>query len=509
MRVLALLILVLSASCAQGAERPLEVWADNGGKPFLGDGRTLVTVSPNGDGYRDVVVIHYRSAVSADVRISVAGHGAGIVRFPASSQPVAAGNHVYRWSPPPRPVPASYLLRVSAGTLSATIVVHIQGIDAAAGRAAYHPGDVARLAVSTDARRLVVDVLKITGAAPVTRRNDKVQGTAMGAAFTVAWPGHGDRPHALAVPVGRWGSGVYFVRLRARDGRVGYAPFIVRPHRLGEQRVAVVLPTNTWQAYNFYDRDGDGHGDTWYAGWHRHTTRLGRPFLNRGVPSHFNIYDLPFLRWAARHDLQADYLSDADLASIGSGDELARLYDFVVFPGHHEYVTLSEYDVVERFRDLGGNLAWLSANNFFWKVARHGPVLERVAQWRQLHRSEAALIGVEYRGNDEGQRRSPMVVEDLDAAPWLFAGTGLEPGGAFGSFGIEIDARAESSPSGTRVLASARGLFGAGVDAEMTYYELPNGAKVFAAGAFTLAGLADSHVGAQMLDNLFAYLEKP
>ena len=28
----------------------------------------------------------------------------------------------------------------------------------------------------------------------------------------------------------------------------------------------MIIPTNTWQAYNFYDADGDGWGDTWYAG---------------------------------------------------------------------------------------------------------------------------------------------------------------------------------------------------------------------------------------------------
>ena len=176
-------------------------------------------------------------------------------------------------------------------------------------------------------------------------------------------------------------------------------------------------------------------------------------------------------------------------------------------PRSRQYVTASEYDIVRRFRDLGGNLAWLSANNFFWKVVRHGPLVERVAQWRRLGRPEASLIGVQYHGNDEGQRRAPMVV--ADAVPWLFGGTGLGRGDHFGLFGIEIDARAPSSPPATTVLASAPGLFGPGMDAEMTYYELPNGAKVFAAGAFTLAGLADSHVGAHMLDNLFAHLKQP
>ena len=126
-----------------------------------------------------------------------------------------------------------------------------------------------------------------------------------------------------------------------------------RPCALASVPVALSA-TNTWQDSNFSDRDGDGHGDAWYAAWRRHTTRLGRRYSNRGVPAHLNTYDLPFLRWTARRHRRADFLSDADLASIGSGEKLAHLYDFLVFPGHHEYLAEAEYDVVTRFRDLGG-----------------------------------------------------------------------------------------------------------------------------------------------------------
>src|SRR4051794_20032477 len=353
--LIALAALAPSASCAQGTQPLLVVRADNGATPFVGDGPRLVTVSPNGDGYRDTVLVRYRLTDDALVQIRMVNGHAHARRPLAAAQREGAGDHVYRWRPPHAPVPAAYVLRIAAGSVATTVVVHVQGVDAAAGRAAYHPGDTARLAVATDARRLSVDVLRITGAAPTTRRNDKVQGVPVAPAFHVRWPGHGDRPHALGVPLGHLESGVYFVRLLADDGRIGYAPIVVRPHRLGTTRTAVVMPTYTWQAYDFYDRDGDGVGDTWYAGWRRHTTRMGRPYLNRGVPAHFNTYDLPFLRWVARHGVHADFLSDADLASIGSGDRLAQLYDDVVFPGHHEYVTQSEYDVVRRFRDLGGN----------------------------------------------------------------------------------------------------------------------------------------------------------
>ena len=44
-------------------------------------------------------------------------------------------------------------------------------------------------------------------------------------------------------------------------------------------------------------RRGRSSRDSWYGDWKRHTVRLGRPFLNRGVPYHFRRYDLPFLHW--------------------------------------------------------------------------------------------------------------------------------------------------------------------------------------------------------------------
>jgi hypothetical protein len=99
---------------------------------------------------------------------------------------------------------------------------------------------------------------------------------------------------------------------------------------------------------------------------------------------------------------------------------------------------------------------------------------------------------------------------------WLFKGTGLVVGSRFtgfgyptGPFGIEIDATAPSSPPRTHVLAEIPNLFGRGLTADMTYYETPAGAKVFAAGAFTLGGAAASQPVERMLDNLWAHLARP
>ena len=312
----------------------------------------------------------------------------------------------------------------------------------------------------------------------------------------------------LRVRVGGWPSGLYFARLVAVDGRVGFAPFVVRPKRLGQHRVAVVLPTLTWQAYNLRDDDGDGKGDSWYAHWRKRVVRLGRPYLNRGVPPYFRCYDLPFLNWLARTGRNVDVLAQSDLERAPSAVALAAAYDLIVFPGHHEYVTMREYDLVEGYRDLGGNLMFLSANNFFWRVVRRGDTIVKTKQWRDLGRPEAALVGVQYRGNDGGKRRAPWTLTSAPATRWVFAGTGLGPGERFGDdWGIEIDHTDESSPSQVQVLAEIQNLYGPGFTAQMTYYETETGAQVFAAGAFTIAGRIDEPHVSRVVANLWRRLD--
>ena len=176
----------------------------------------------------------------------------------------------------------------------------------------------------------------------------------------------------------------------------------------------------------------------------------------------------------------------------------------LVFEGHHEYVTEHEYDTVTRFRDLGGNLMFLSANNFFWKITIHDHVMTRVAKWRDLGRPEAALIGVEYFHNDMGEHRGPWVVRPAAAElRWLIDGTGLTPGMSFSSGGIEADDVTSDSPRNVRVIAAIPNLYGDGHDADMTYYESASGAKVFAAGAFTIAGAVWQPHVRQLMANLW------
>jgi len=370
-------------------------------------------------------------------------------------------------------------------------------------RESYRPGQTAELDVTDNAPAVSMQIFRAGTENRPTVLYDVMLGSPVGPPKRL-----GAVHDRLRVPVhvGDWPSGVYFVQLTS-GRRIGYAPFVLAPRRLGEHRIAVVMPTQTWQAYNFRDADHNGIGDTWYADASIHQAVLIRPFLDRGVPPHWKYYDAPFVRWLVHTGKQVDFLSDAELRAVPDGRALARAYTLIIFSGHHEYVTTHEYDAVTQYRDLGGNLMFLSANNFYWKITLDGSVMTRVAKWRDLGRPEASLIGVQYIANDNGEHRGPWIVRDPQAAPWLLADTGLAKGDGFNSGGIEIDRVAPSSPRGVKVIAEIPNLFGPGFTAQMTYYETKAGAKVFAAGAFSLACSSWTKPASTMLGNLWRKLE--
>jgi len=373
-------------------------------------------------------------------------------------------------------------------------------LEAAFPLESYRPGATAILRVWTATRDARVRVFHVGPERQLTVGNNEMEGVPVNEPRRFAVLRSGTR---IAIEIGDWPSGLYFAKLTS-PGRVGFAPFVVRPKRLGEHRVAIVLPTRTWQAYNFRDDGGDGQGDTWYATRGHEQSDLGRPFLNRGVPPHYRQYDVRFLRWLHQTGRDVDVLSQAELD--GATARLASAYELLVFPGHHEYVTRGEYDAVEGFRDRGGNLIFLSANNFFWRIDLQGRTMTRVGQWRNLGRPEASLLGVQFIGNDMGEHRGPWLVGPAAAESWIFKGVKLRNGNRFSDAGIEIDAVAPSTPRGTRVLAAIPNLLGPGMTAHMTYYETKAGAKVFSAGAFTLAGSIRQPAVQRLLRNLWERL---
>src|SRR4051794_1081071 len=380
----------------------------NGSAPYAGDRPLLTTVSPNGDGFRDAAVVHFRLTRPAVVRLDAvatnmihAGKG-GTSSVWHTSRLFAAGAGTLTWRPARSTQPRTYILRLRVGSQvyggygpsghQNAPLVPVQGLDAAFTKRSYAPGEAAELRLATDARVLRLQGFASQSPGRPSEQDVRTSGLAKTGPIRIDWSAHRNGPALLrVVRAGDWPSGLYFVRATASDGRVGYAPFIVRPRRLGTERVAVVLATNTWAAYNFADADGDGWGDSWYVSGRHRSVDLRRPFLDFGVPFRFHDWDLEFIAWLNRTGHTVDFLSDDDLEHL-TGAELARRYDLLVFPGHEEYVTRSAYDAVQRFRDLGGNLAFLAANNFYRRVTRQGESLVRGPLWRKLGRPESALV---------------------------------------------------------------------------------------------------------------------
>jgi hypothetical protein len=520
--------LFLAAVAALAAPSPAlhDLRVSNGSAPFTGDRRLLTTVSPNGDGFRDAATVKFTVTRPAVVTLDVVATNlvragkTGTSRVWHHAQRFAAGPGAITWRPARSTQPRTYVMRLRVGNRlyggygpsgrQNAPVVRVQGVDAWFTKRSYAPGEAAELELATDARALRLQVFAYQSPGRPSEQDVKTSGLAMTGPIRVDWSTHRNAPALLRVlRTGDWPSGLYFLRATAGDGRVGYAPFIVRPRLLGTHRVAVVLATNTWAAYNFADQDGDGWGDSWYVTGRHRSVNLERPFLDFGVPFRFHDWDLEFIAWLNRTGKSADFLSDDDLNAVASGDELARRYDLVVFPGHEEYVTRHEYDVIERYRNVGGNLAFLAANNLYRRVDRTGQQLVRGPLWRNLGRPESGIVGVQYVASDHGQHQAGYTVTGAQLAPWAFTGTGLADGDVFGRYGIEIDGRTAASPAGILVLARIPNLLGTGHSAEMTYYETAAGAKVFAAGALNFgASLALPEVD-RLLENVWARLTVP
>jgi hypothetical protein len=376
----------------------------------------------------------------------------------------------------------------------------------------YAPGQVALLAIrGGDTNRATLQIFQ-AGAS----------GTP-GKAATSGWDKHTfgkpvTKPQRVRRPSGKrwlvrvrlastWASGDYIARL-TWGIHTDYAPFVLRPSRLGTAPVLVVEPTNTWHAYDVVD------GDSWYLDPSVHVIDLTHPFASSrvtgtrvpaGLPEQFRRYDLGFLRWYWHSGYRADFVADDDLERLSSARKLSG-YRLIVFAGHEEYVTSHVFDVITDYRNAGGNLAFLSANNFFYRVRVSGNTMTGRTRWRDLGRPEAALVGAQYAGWDEGKYPNrPYRIVNTDAAPWLFEGTGLHNGSRVGTYGIEVDEPCAASPPHTHVLAEIPNELGPGKPADMTIYTRGH-STVFDAGAINFGASAHWPALSRFFSNLWSHL---
>lgn len=327
-------------------------------------------------------------------------------------------------------------------------------------QASVAPGERLMLHVSTDAPRFRVRFYRWGDGFVPMRVSPWLEGEHAGpqpADRDWRWPGY-----EFVIPPD-WPSAVYIAQLQ-ESNTVAPGPRFDAPAALfvvrGDGRAGLLykLPLATYHAYNrtggscFYvdpprspnppgskvtlQRPGGGiGGDTWGAVDYYDSTSPRQTFAH---------WDAPFIRWLIRAGYAPEFCTDID---IHRDPWLCHRYRLLLQAGHDEYWSEAMRDRVEGFIARGGNAAFFGANVCGWRVHivddgtamvchQGGPygALDRWWSRPGAHHPEDSLTGVSYRhggGWWDGPRQTGgYVVQRPDH--WVFAGTGLRAGEAFG-----------------------------------------------------------------------------
>ncbi|MFL6109925.1 MAG: N,N-dimethylformamidase beta subunit family domain-containing protein [Catenulispora sp.] len=324
-----------------------------------------------------------------------------------------------------------------------------------------------------------------------------------------------------------WVSGTYVAVLDKADGFRNYVPFVVRDDA-AHCDFLVVLPSTSWQAYNWWPRDGITGRNVYYGyvtkeaaeadpalkatysadarGFISNPARathvsFNRPYFADGLPDGF-VREQSFVQWAEGVGYDLTYATGLDLHS---GRIDPAKYKGLIFAGHDEYWSTDMYRHAEEAVAAGTSLAFLTANNAYWHV-RYDEATRTMAcykgfedphvedfptgMWRagEGHpRAEQQLMGVQYSGIIKG--RLPLVVRE--STHWFWAGTGLKDGDELpGLLGGEADSLFENMP---RAKAEEQALLtaspytisnGTRFVQNTSVYRAASGAWVFTAGTF-------------------------
>lgn len=290
-----------------------------------------------------------------------------------------------------------------------------------------------------------------------------------------------------------WPPGAYLVILEAA-GLWRYTCFVIRSVDAAD-RVALVLATSTWAAYNTWGGYSLYKGPT-NADPRAFRVSHSRPQDGNGAPKLMS-FEAATIQLAESMGVPVAYLSSNDLES---SQRLTGARGIVSL-GHDEYWSVQMRDTVEAARDAGTNLAFLGANACYWRVRLSAdgqevmcykvdddPVLgrESTTLWRQgsQPQPENSLTGMLY---EAFPAKGDLTVHD--ASSFLLEGTRAGKGSRFpGVVGTEVD-RAypiAGTPTSLNVICHSEvvaGHEGAATFADFTYYRAASGAGVIATGS--------------------------
>ena len=336
-----------------------------------------------------------------------------------------------------------------------------EAIEGYASSTSVPQGGVINFNISTDASKYNIEIYRIGEKDLLMKRIKDLPGMLQEMPPDSYMKGCGWKvSYKLKVPE-NWKSGFYIAKLITKKGGNRAIIFVVRQKDPGvNSKIAVVLPFNTFQAYNNYGgKSIYSHNST--NSIKAHKVSFKRPYAGSGTGK-FYLRINTFMAWLEKAGYKAEYISTVDLDST---PQLLDNYNLVLFLGHSEYWSKEMRDNMEFFIYNGGSVGFLTGNTCWWQIRleddksslvcykdyKLDPLLGRdnarvTNRWHQfpLFRSACSLVGEAFEyGSILGylnRRRESFPSRENDdgftiinSDHWLFGGTGLKDGDLLGT----------------------------------------------------------------------------
>ncbi|MEI6762807.1 MAG: N,N-dimethylformamidase beta subunit family domain-containing protein [Actinomycetes bacterium] len=160
-----------------------------------------------------------------------------------------------------------------------------------------------------------------------------------------------------------WVPGLYLVASVNPQGKIeNVAPFILRSNPQ-DSKLLLIHSTLTWAAYNSFGGHSAYSTDIKRTLERSQVVSFDRPYAGSGI-NHISRDAISFVQYLESTGLNIDQVADTDITNSPS---IAAKYSGIIFSGHPEYMTRTEFDTVAAVRNLGVNIAFMGANNAFWQ----------------------------------------------------------------------------------------------------------------------------------------------
>ena len=256
-----------------------------------------------------------------------------------------------------------------------------------------------------------------------------------------------------------------------------YVVFIVTDDRPAD--ILLQCSDNTWQAYNkwpddysLYTDPKGNQGSTADVSFDRPYAKYAQIYENpQSVGSgEWLCFEFPMGFWLEQQGYDVSYCSNVDMITPDHGLKCKAF----ISVGHDEYWDIRQYQSVEKMRDAGVNLLFLSGNSVCWvtpfspnaqgapnrRIFRGGPY---GGDYKYAVDREKDYGPYPHRGPDEGYLMGVRNIDPVNGGGdwvctkpehWIFEGTGMKKGDTIpGMIGWEYHGDAPRDLPGLEIVA--------------------------------------------------------